>query len=64
MAPEMLKFVEQDLAMALFLLSFGKLTSEEASKKAHEIAPKIDFSDPGISHKGINWCAKQILKTM
>lgn len=64
MTTEMLKFVEEDLAMALYQLSFGKLSFEEAEQKAHVIAPKIDFSNPGISHKGINWCAKQILKSM
>lgn len=56
--------VEQDLAMALFRLSFGRLTAKQARQKAKEVAPNYDMNDEMLGHKGINWYAKQLLAVM
>lgn len=56
--------VERDLAMALFRLSFGRLSAEQARQKAKEVAPNYDMDDEMLGHKGINWYAKQLLAVM
>ena len=56
--------VESELAMALFRLSFGKLTYEQAEEKARKAAPKLDLNNQVLAHKGINWYAKELLKKM
>ena len=52
--------VERDLAMALFRLSFGRLSAEQA----RQVAPNYDMEDDMLGHKGINWYAKQLLAVM
>lgn len=54
--------VESELANALFRLSFGKLTYEQAEAKAKQVAPKLDLNSEILAHKGINWYAKEVLK--
>jgi len=56
--------VESELANALFRLSFGKLTYEQAEEKAKKTAPKFDINNKALAHKGINWYAKELLKKM
>lgn len=56
--------VESELAEALFRLSLGKLTYEQAAEKAKEAAPKFDINDEMLAYKGINWYAKELLKKM
>lgn len=56
--------VESELAEALFRLSFGKLTYEQAAEKAKEAAPKFDVNDKMLAYKGISWYAKELLKKM
>lgn len=56
--------IESELASALFRFSYGKLTVEQAEKKAKEIAPNYDTSNEMLAHKGINWYAKQVLAKM
>lgn len=54
--------VESELALALFRLSFGRLTYAQAEEKAKMVAPKFDMDNEMLAHKGINWYAKQLLK--
>lgn len=55
--------IESELAEALFRLSFGKFTYQQAEEIAKEAAPNFDVQKfPILEHKGINWYAKQILK--
>ncbi len=56
--------VESELANALFRLSLGKLTYEQAEEKAKKTAHKFDMSNEVLAHKGINWYAKELLKKM
>jgi len=56
--------VESELAMALFRLSFGKFTYEQAEEIAKEYAPKFDLENEALAHKGINWYAKELLKIL
>lgn len=41
--------------------SFGKLTVDEAKKKAAIAAKNWDSSNEMLCHKGLNWYAKQII---
>ena len=50
--------------MALFRLSFGKLSSAEARVKASLFAKNIDYNNEMFAHKGVNWYAKELLKNM
>lgn len=56
--------VETELASALVRFSDGKMTVEEAEKKAKEVAPNYNLNDAMLAHKGINWYAKQLLAAM
>jgi len=56
--------IQDELAIALYKFSFGGLGVEQAELKAEEIVKNCDFNDEALSHKGINWCAKQILRKM
>ena len=53
--------IHKDLTKALYRFSYGGLSSAECERIAAEDAPNLDFSTPGLSHKGVNWCAKQII---
>ena len=54
--------IERELAKALYMFSNGRITIEQALIKAAEMMPSIDLTNEALSHKGINWIAKQILK--
>ena len=56
--------LENELATALFRLSFGKYSVVEAKEKASRLVKNIDFDNDMIAHKGVNWYAKEILKKM
>lgn len=56
--------LENELSMALFRLSFGKLTSKEAKNQASRLVKNIDLDNDIIAHKGVNWYAKEVLKKM
>ncbi|MBQ4058349.1 MAG: hypothetical protein IJD40_05400 [Lachnospiraceae bacterium] len=56
--------IENELANALFRLSFGKLTVKQAQNKSKEVASNFDIDDDMLAHKGINWYAKEVLKKM
>ena len=56
--------IQNELAMALFKFSFGRLSVEQAEAKAEEVMKNFNPNDEALSHKGINWCAKQILSKM
>ncbi len=56
--------IEGELTKALMLFSFGKLTVDEAKKKAAVAAKNWDSSNEMLCHKGINWYAKQIIAKM
>ncbi|WP_339198601.1 hypothetical protein MKY95_10190 [Paenibacillus sp. FSL P4-0176] len=50
------------LINALIKFSDERFTLDKAIEVADVIASKVDFSDPVLSHKGINWFAKDFLK--
>lgn len=56
--------VESELAEALFRLSFGRFSYEQAEIIAKKVAPKFDANDEVLAHKGINWYAKELLKIL
>lgn len=56
--------VESELTNALFRLSFGRLTYEQAEAKSKAVAPNFDVNNEMLAHKGINWYAKELLKQM
>lgn len=53
--------IESELTNALMRFSFGRLTVEEAKKKAEIAAKNWDSSNEILAHKGLNWYAKQIV---
>lgn len=53
-----------ELTKALMQFSFGKLTVDEAKKKAAVAAKNWDASNELLCHKGLNWYAKQIIAKM
>lgn len=56
--------IENELAKALYKFSFGRLSVEQAETKAAEVMLTFDPTNEALAHKGINWCAKQILSKM
>ena len=56
--------IQNELAKALYKFSFGRLSVEQAEKKAAQVMENFNPNDEGLAHKGINWCAKQILRKM
>lgn len=53
--------IESELTSALLRFSFGKLTVDEAKKRAAIAARNWDSSNEILNHKGLNWYAKQIV---
>lgn len=51
-----------DLAIALVYFSKGKLNPQEAEKLAKKTLSEVDLDSPHLSHKGLNWIAKETLK--
>ena len=56
--------IQDELAMALYKFSFGRLSVTQAEEKAEEVMKNFDLNNEALSHKGINWCAKEILSKM
>ncbi len=56
--------LENELAIALFKFSYGKLNIAEAREKAKEVLPYYDTSNEMLMHKGLDWYAKQLLAVM
>lgn len=56
--------IQEELAKALYRFSYGRLTVVQAEKRAEEVMKNFDTQNEGLAHKGINWYAKQILKSM
>ena len=56
--------IEGELAKALLRFSFGKLTIDEAKEKAAIAAKNWDSTNEVLTHKGLNWYAKQIISKM
>lgn len=56
--------IQDELAKALYKFSYGRLTVEQAEKRAEEVMKNFDPQNEALAHKGINWYAKQILKSM
>ena len=56
--------IQEELAKALYKFSYGRLTVEQAEKRAEEVMKNFDPQNEALAHKGINWYAKQILKSM
>ena len=56
--------IQDELAKALYKFSYGRLTVEQAEKRAEEVMKNFDPQNEVLAHKGINWYAKQILKSM
>ncbi|MBD8839437.1 hypothetical protein IFU39_16615 [Paenibacillus sp. CFBP 13594] len=54
--------IKQSLVNALIKFTDNKLTLDKAIEVADVIISKVDFSDPVLSHKGINWFVKDFLK--
>ncbi len=58
---EDLFLVEKRLAIALNKLSNGRLNTQLSGKIAHSAINDIDFNNPALAHKGVNWFASQII---
>lgn len=56
--------LQRDLAVSLVDLSKGELTSAQAEFISEKIMPTLDFNNPIIAHKGINYYAKEILSRL
>ena len=56
--------IQDELAKALYKFSYGRLTVTQAEMRAEEVMKNIDATNEGLSHKGINWYAKQIIGRM
>lgn len=56
--------LENELALALFCLSFGRLSAVQAKEKAKQVAPYLEKNLDKFGHKGINWYAKNWLAVM
>lgn len=56
--------IENDLALALFRYSYGRLTIADAEKKAKEVAPNLIKNIDKFGHKCLTWYAQQLLAVM
>ena len=56
--------LENELSLALFRLSFGRLNAVQAREKAKEVAPDLEKNLNKFGHKGIYWYAKNWLAVM
>ncbi len=50
------------LSEALVKFSNERISSDNAQKVANIALKNVDFSNSALSHKGINWYAKDLLK--
>lgn len=56
--------LSNELSEALLKFSSNKISVSMADKIADVALKNIDFSNSALSHKGINWYAKDLLKRM
>lgn len=56
--------MESELAKALVRFSYGRIKYEQAEAKAKEVVHNFDTNNDVLAHKGLNWYAKQLLKSM
>ena len=56
--------LENELSLALFRLSFGRLNAVQAREKAKQVAPYLEKNLDKFGHKGIYWYAKNWLAVM
>lgn len=56
--------LENELAIALFKFSYGRLSVTEAKETAKKVLPNYDTSNEMLMHKGLDWYAKQLLAVM
>lgn len=56
--------LENELSLALFRLSFGRLNASQAREKAKQVAPYLEKNLDKFGHKGIYWYAKNWLAVM
>ncbi len=57
-----LNSLSNELSDALVKISNGRLSDGIADQIANVTIKNIDFSNSALTHKGINWFAKEILK--
>jgi len=56
--------LKEQLKNALVKFSYGQLIEEKAEQISEKTIDKIDLTNSILNHKGINWCAKEILSLM
>lgn len=56
--------LERDLQNALILFSNKLLSEQRAESIAKSTLNGIDVDHPILAHKGVNWLAQEILKTI
>lgn len=56
--------LENELALALYKFSYGRLSVAQAEKKAKEVAPYYDMNNKALCHKGIEWYAQQLIAVL
>lgn len=56
--------MESELTEALVRFSYGRIPYDKARKKAAEAVPNFDSGNEVLTHKGINWYAKELLKVI
>lgn len=56
--------IKDELSKALYRFSYGGLSTEECESIAVKYVSQLDFSKPGLAHKGVNWCAKEIIASI
>lgn len=54
----------KDLADALVYFSEKAITQEKANFMAEKTMKSVDLHNSAFAHKGINWLAKELLKTI
>lgn len=53
-----------ELAETLYRLTAGRLKKEKCESIAEIHIKKIDFNNPALTDKGINWYAQQIINAI
>ncbi|MER2005832.1 MAG: hypothetical protein ABS939_00145 [Psychrobacillus sp.] len=56
--------IEKELKNALILFSKNLLSEQRAKSIAKSTLDGIDIEHPILAHKGVNWLAQEILKTI
>ena len=54
----------EELADALVYFSENTVTKEKADFMAKKTMESVNFDNPTLFHKGMNWLAKEVLKKM